>query len=230
MNIPAIRTPASSGIAEAAIIFIHGLGDTGAGWSWFPRYLAQTNVVPNHDKINYVFPHAPTIPITGNGGMKMPGWYDIIDFENFTGKRDVEGFLKGCDQIKDLIKEQHEINHIPYDKIILAGFSQGASLSLALNTLLDYKICGVIALSGFCPIPQELPELYNKSSPNFKTPIFQGHGTADPIVPYKFAMDSIQLYKDLGFDQFTVKSYPGMPHLCSEEELNDVAQFIKSVL
>ena len=26
----------------------------------------------------FVFPNAPTIPVTVNFGMKMPGWYDIV--------------------------------------------------------------------------------------------------------------------------------------------------------
>ena len=26
----------------------------------------------------FVFPNAPTIPVTVNFGMRMPGWYDIV--------------------------------------------------------------------------------------------------------------------------------------------------------
>lgn len=230
MSVSAIRVPATTGVAEAAIIFIHGLGDSGEGWSWFPRLLSQTKIVTNHDKINYVFPNAPVIPITANGGMPMPGWYDIIDFGDINGRKDVDGFFKSCDTIKELIREQHEVNNIPHNRIILGGFSQGASLALALNSMLDVKIGGVIALSGFCPVFKELPKIFNKSSPNFQTPIFQGHGTQDPLIPYKFATDTIEFYKSLGFDNFTFKSYPGMGHSCDDQELIDVSQFIKSIL
>lgn len=230
MSVSAIRVPATQGAAEAAIIFIHGLGDSGEGWSWFPKFLSQTNIVPNHNKILYVFPNAPTMTITGNGGMPMPGWYDILDFEDFKGKRDSEGFFKSCEVIKQVIKEQHEVNKIPHEKIILGGFSQGASLALALNTMLDFKIGGVVALSGFCPVMPELAKTFNKSSPNFHTPIFQGHGALDPLIAYSYATDSIEYYKSLGFDLFTFKTYPGVGHSCSDQELIDVAQFIKSIL
>ena len=65
---------------KAAIIFLHGLGDSPDGWSklgeWLPHYAPNLG---NLD-ITYVFPPAHNIAITVNGGEKMPGWMDVFDW------------------------------------------------------------------------------------------------------------------------------------------------------
>lgn len=60
----------SSGTAKssAALVFLHGLGDTPAGWSSLEDQLPQ--IRPELANVRYEFPAAPTIPITINGGGK----------------------------------------------------------------------------------------------------------------------------------------------------------------
>ena len=53
------------------IIFLHGLGDQGRSWSDFFSFKSSTT------SIHTIFPNAPNTSITLNGGMLMPGWYDI---------------------------------------------------------------------------------------------------------------------------------------------------------
>ena len=75
----------SSGIAamstskpayKGALVFLHGLGDTPAGWSSLEK--ALPSIKPKLGGIKYCFPAAPIIPITINGGMQMPGWFGKI--------------------------------------------------------------------------------------------------------------------------------------------------------
>jgi lysophospholipase-2 len=68
--IHAMASPSSR--YRGALIFLHGLGDTPLGWSDLERMLPQYS--SRLSSIKYVFPPAPTIPITINGGAKMPGW------------------------------------------------------------------------------------------------------------------------------------------------------------
>jgi predicted esterase len=70
----ALRFPAP-GTHTATVIFAHGLGDSGEGWAWAVENLRRRQRL---DEVKFVLPHAPTIPITCNGGMSMPGWYDIV--------------------------------------------------------------------------------------------------------------------------------------------------------
>lgn len=225
-SLPAIRVAAKAPLA--AIIFLHGLGDSGDGWLWFPRLCQQQHIIPNQEAINWVFPHAPTIPITVNGGMAMPGWFDIYEFGGRPdAKKDVAGFLASVDKIKQLVQEQRD-QGISADKIIIGGFSQGAALSLAALALLDVKVGGVVALSGFCPVPNEVSS--KSTGVNKDTPVFQGHGTADPIVSFALGEHARDLYKGLGYTNYTFKGYQGVVHLADEQELADVQEFIKKVL
>ena len=53
----------------ATVILLHGLGDTANGWADFAPMLQMQ--MPH---VKFVFPTAPTRPITLNGGMRMTGW------------------------------------------------------------------------------------------------------------------------------------------------------------
>lgn len=224
--IPGIRIPASKP-ATAAIIFVHGLGDSGEGWSWFPQLVQRSNLIKNHEEINFVFPHAPNMPITANGGYVMPGWFDIYEFGNVNAKQDIAGFLKSVNVLKSLIKEQTD-KKIPAERIIIGGFSQGAAVALATASLIDIKLGGVIGLSGFCPIKSTIEKDFKPI--NFNTPVFQGHGTSDPIISFQWAQETSEFYKKLGFKDYTFKSYPGVAHSADERELADVQTFINKIL
>ncbi|EMG46536.1 hypothetical protein SBY92_002681 [Candida maltosa Xu316] len=229
MSVSAIRIPANGASGKAAIIFVHGLGDTGNGWSWFPQVISQSKKI-TATPINYVFPNAPSIPITANQGYVMPGWFDIHEFSNPNAKQDVDGFFKSCQVLKNLVKQQIEEFNIPSEKIIIGGFSQGAAISLATTALLDVKIGGCVALSGFCPVRTELESRYNKEGVNFDTPIFQGHGTVDPMVDYNYGKQTGEYYKKLGFKELQFHSYAGVAHSVSDEELIDVVKFVEGIL
>lgn len=228
--INAVRIPAIKSPAKAAVIFVHGLGDSGDGWSWFPQLVKQSNVIKDHDQINYVFPTAPQMPISVNGGYVMRAWFDIFEFGNPDARQDTAGFLKSCETLKELIKEQTEKFNIPPEKIIIGGFSQGAALSYATLSLLDYKIGGLVALSAFCPITSTISEKYNKEGVNFNTPIFQGHGTADNIIEYPYGKQTKEFYEKLGFKNIDFNTYPNLQHSASEEELAQVVDFINKIV
>ncbi|CAK9441579.1 uncharacterized protein LODBEIA_P54470 [Lodderomyces beijingensis] len=234
--ISAIRVPATSAPAKAAIIFVHGLGDSGQGWSFLPQFINRSGLIPHEisSSINYVFPNAPSIPITVNGGVSMPGWFDLYEFGNPNARQDVVGFFKSVsDVIKALIDEQVNKFNIPAENIIIGGFSQGAALSLATLATLNFKIGGVVALSGFVtpPVAQELEAKYLVKDVNYNTPVFQGHGTEDPLIAFAFAEKTAEYYKDkLGFKNLQFHAYKGIAHSASEEELADVINFIKGIL
>lgn len=226
MSITSVKIPAAR-TARSAIIFVHGLGDSGDGWSWFPQVVAQTGLLRSLPETNFVFPNAPSIPVSANGGMRMPAWFDIYEFGNPNAPKDVEGFMKSCNVLKELVLEQIKQN-IPAERIIIGGFSQGAAVAMALLALLDIKIGGVVGLSGFCPADKAVRE--KVKSANFTTPAFQGHGDVDPVVPFAWGQETAELYKSLGFSDWSFHKYSGVPHSTSEEELIDVVKFLAKVL
>ena len=58
----------------AAVIWMHGLGADGNDFVPIVREL-DLSAAP---AIRFVFPHAPTRPVTINGGHAMRAWYDIV--------------------------------------------------------------------------------------------------------------------------------------------------------
>ena len=54
--------------ADASIIWLHGLGANGHD---FEPIIPELNL-PNRAAVRFVFPHAPSIPVTINDGMFMP--------------------------------------------------------------------------------------------------------------------------------------------------------------
>lgn len=229
MSVSAIRIPASK-TAKNAVIIVHGLGDSGEGWSWFPRVIQDSHIFRAHEETNYIFPNAPSIPITVNGGMKMPGWFDIYQLGGNHPKQDVEGFLKSCEVIKGLIQEQIDQHSIPPENILLGGFSQGAALSMAVLSLLDFKIGGLLAFSGFCPVMDAIKARMNKQGVNFSTPVFQGHGELDPVINFSFGKSTAEFYQGLGFQDWSFRPYKNLGHSTSNQELVEAVQFISRVL
>ena len=229
MSVSSVRVPAAK-TAKSAIIFFHGLGDSGEGWAWFPQVMKQTGLFKSQDQTNFVFPNAPEMPITANGGYRMPGWFDIYQFGGTSSRQDKEGFLKSCEVFKALINEQVEKHNIKPENIVIGGFSQGSALSMAVLSMLDYKIGGLLAISGFCPIPDTIREIHNKNGVNFDTPVFQGHGDQDEIIPLAVAENASKLYKEIGFKNWSFKTYQGVAHSTSEQELVEAIKFIALVL
>ncbi|XP_030635915.1 acyl-protein thioesterase 1 isoform X4 [Chanos chanos] len=112
--------------ATAAVIFLHGLGDTGHGWAE-----AMAGIRTPH--VKYICPHAPVMPVSLNMNMAMPSWFDIIGLSP-EAEEDETGIKKAAESIKALI-DQEVKNGIPSDRIILGGFSQaviGSNKELAV--------------------------------------------------------------------------------------------------
>lgn len=230
-TITAVQTPAISGAAESAIIFMHGLGDSGSGWSFFSNYVQRSPVVKSAPHINFVFPNAPERPVTVNRGAVMPAWFDVLNFGGRDDKADHEGFLESCNVMKDFIKREMKEKNIPAEKIIIGGFSQGSAIAMGTLALLDFKIGGCVALSGFVPIPKKLKEAFKKENcANLNTPVFQGHGTEDPVISYAYAQETRDYYQQLGFENWSFHGYPGLQHGADEKELAEVLKFISTIL
>ncbi len=162
---------------EFAVIWLHGLGADGND---FVPILKSMNfdAVPG---IKFIFPYAPMRPITINGGMTMRGWYDIAEMD-LAQQQDVEGIKQSAQIIETLIKEQINLGFAP-EKIFLAGFSQGGAIALYCGLSLDYPLAGVVALSTYVPIADQI-EIKRKPE------VFYAHGDYDPIIPIALAQQS----------------------------------------
>lgn len=203
--------------ATSCVIWLHGLGDSGAGFS---PIVPALNLPLNHG-IRFVFPHAPEQPVTINNGYVMRSWYDIksMDLHN---RADMAGVEASEILVKALIQEQID-SGIPANKIILAGFSQGGVLSLFTGLRYEKSLAGIMALSCYLPTADKLPEGLNEA--NNQTPILQHHGVQDEVVPMSAGKMAFDLLSSSNYPTLW-KTYP-MPHSVLPEQLADIAHWIK---
>ncbi|GAB4354266.1 MAG: alpha/beta hydrolase [Methylohalobius crimeensis] len=189
---------------DACILWLHGLGAD--GYDFEP--IAYELRLPG--AIRYVFPHAPTRPVTINGGMEMRAWYDIFS-PDLQGQVDKPGIDDSRDLIDVLIDDQVAAGIDP-GRIVLAGFSQGGVIALETGVRRHPSVAGIVALSTYVALPGALPEAGSDAFP----PILMMHGSQDTVVPLPVAERSrLQLVR---------KGYPvewhvfSMPHsVCAEE-------------
>jgi len=206
--------------AKASVIWLHGLG---ASADDFMSIVPQLKL-PEELAVRFIFPQAPTLPVTINNGYEMPAWYDVYGFDR-TSKQDELGIRRSESQLAQLIAA--EINRgIPSQHIVLAGFSQGGAI--ALHTALRYQqpLAGVMVLSSYLPIAEFIAE--EKSEANAKLPIFIAHGDKDPILPLIAA--------ELTREYLAAHHYPiewniySMTHQVCYEEIKDIRAWLQKIL
>jgi predicted esterase len=57
----------------ASLIYLHGLGDSGKGWS----QIMEKSYAKKLPFVKFIFPNANKMPITLNNGYNMPAWFDL---------------------------------------------------------------------------------------------------------------------------------------------------------
>jgi phospholipase/carboxylesterase len=206
--------------ATAAVIWLHGLGADGNDFAGLVPELDLEGCPP----IRFVFPHAPSIPVTLNGGYVMPAWYDILGL-NGTAAQDAAGIQKSERAIKALI-DNEVARGIPFDRIVLAGFSQGCAMALHTGLRLPHKLAGIMALSGYLPLADRTRS--ERLEANAHTPIFMAHGTQDPVVVIARGEESRDALAALGHP-VQWHAYP-MQHAVHPREIADISAFLKQVL
>ena len=203
-----------------AVIWLHGLGADGHDFVPVVRELQALGA----PAARYVFPHAATMPVTINGGAVMRAWYDILGVD-LVRREDEKGIRASQLQVEALIAREVERGSAR-SRIVLAGFSQGGAIALQTGLRQSEPLAGVIALSCYLPLADAFAT--ERVTASATTPIFMGHGTSDPIVPLARGAASRDALKAAGH-AVEWHQYP-MPHSVSEQEIRDIAAFLKRVL
>ena len=205
---------------DASVIWMHGLGDDGKGWS---EVVPALNL-PQSLAVRFIFPHAPVIAVTINNGMRMRAWYDIRQ-ANLSERADLEGVRTSQAHVDALIAREVS-RGIAARRVILAGFSQGGAIALYAGVRYAERLGGVIGLStylvGFDRVVAEA------SAANRDLPIFMGHGTHDGVVQLAWAERSRDALRAAGWD-VEWHSYP-IEHSAVIDEIVAAGKFIVKVL
>lgn len=205
---------------DAAIIMLHGLGADGNDFVPFAQEIDLSDVGP----VRWVFPHAPTMPVTINGGYVMRAWYDILG-PNIPQREDEAGLRRSMAEVDALIDAQRR-QGIASARIVLAGFSQGCAMTLLTGLRHGERLAGLAGLSGYLPLATRLAA--ERSLANAGLPVFLAHGRSDPVVPFAAGTVSRDVLRAMGY-AVEWHEYP-IPHSVCAEEIADLQDWLLRVL
>lgn len=205
--------------ADAAVVWLHGLGADGHDFVPIVPELA----LPPAWKVRFVFPHARHRPVTINGGLRMRAWYDIVSLE--TRRDDQTGIRDSARSIEQLVERERQ-RGVQSQRIVIAGFSQGAAMALHCGLRTPEALAGVIALSGYLVLADTLAA--ERTPAASQLPLFFGHGTHDPMVPMAGGRAAADRLSALGHP-VQWHEYP-MPHSVCAEEVRDIGLWLRARL
>ncbi|WP_341707400.1 alpha/beta hydrolase [Halopseudomonas sp.] len=210
---PHIIEPATP--ATRSVIWLHGLG---ADCYDFVPVVEALQLPANH-AIRFIFPQAPTRPVTINGGFPMPCWYDILGMS--PARAINQGHLdEAVALVRQLIDEQCA-QGIALENIILAGFSQGGAVVLCTAVSSELPLGGVMALSTYGP---GLDQLLQQHPAQQALELFCAHGRFDEVLPLAMGREAHDLMQTAGHHARWYE-YP-MAHEVCMDEIADIRRWL----
>ena len=201
-----------------AVIWLHGLGASGHDFEPIVPELGLAKDMA----VRFIFPHAPERPVTVNGGMIMPAWYDILEM-SIERKVNTHQIGQSSQQIADLITREIERGLKP-EHIVIAGFSQGGAVAYHLALSYSQRLAGLMALSTYFATSSDI----NYSAANKDLPILIEHGTHDPVVPVILGQQAQKLLTEKGY-KVDYRTYP-MAHQVCMPQIQGIGVWLKKVL
>lgn len=208
---------------DICVIWLHGLGAGADDFIPAVPYLK----LPESAKVRFLFPQAPSRPVTINGGWEMPAWYDIL---KMLPEREIvpEHLQEAARGVHELTRQQMDAG-IAAERIFWIGFSQGGAVVLeaALNGGRYANPEGqvvtpgaVLALSTYLALP------LTEAHPRLGDLVFwHGHGSQDDVVPFAMGRKAAALTEEVaGASQW--QPYP-MTHEVCVAELEAIGTFIQ---
>lgn len=180
-----------------SIIWLHGLGDSGRGWSWLPSALGKKKELPD---CAWAFPDAPMRHVT-LAGAAMRAWFDLDALPVTSGTpASAADFAAGLATVHALI-DKEVARGVPPERIVVGGFSQGGALALYAGLRYPQPLGGIVSFSGWLPLfdPANAPALAASR-------VLLVHGTRDGKVRFGLAESAADALrprvKSLRFESF----------------------------
>lgn len=203
-----------------AVIWLHGLGADGHDFEPLVPELG----LPTTPALRFIFPHAPSQPVTINGGMVMRAWYDIAALD-LSAQVDAAGIERSIGHLGALLAATAD-GGIPAERTVLAGFSQGGVIALHAGLAHPQRLAGIIALSTYVALPEFVQD--SATSANRELPIFMAHGRQDPVIPVTLGERSRDFLLKQGYP-VQWQAY-AMEHAVCREEIDDLAGWLRTRL
>jgi phospholipase/carboxylesterase len=163
---------------------------------------------------------SPEAPFPGAPWGYGPGWawYQFLGRD----RPEPESFEVSQQQLHKFLTELPSQLPVKPGPLILGGFSQGGTMSLAYALRYPGTVPFVVNFSGFLA---DHPSVQATAERVKGTRLFWGHGTADPSIPFALATLGRTLLQQAGAD-LTARDYP-MGHGIDQTELHDVVTWLR---
>lgn len=192
--------------AQAAMILVHGRGATAVS------ILELANEL-HHPEFAYLAPQAADNT-----------WYPYSFLAPMT--QNEPGLSSGLQAIGELV-DQVAAAGIPADRLVLAGFSQGACLASEFVARDARRYGGLLAFSGGLIGPPGTPRDYDGSLAG--TPVFLGCSDVDFHIPLERVVETAAVFTKLGAN-VNKQIYPNMGHTIVQDEIDHANQIMQAIL
>ncbi|GJN85734.1 hypothetical protein PLIIFM63780_009305 [Purpureocillium lilacinum] len=239
------------------VVFLHGRGDTAPRFCdslWLSTDSRNYTLREAFPSFRWVFPTAGIIPCRTAPGDRVSQWFDIWDVRNFSDHEDLqaEGLRPSVERIRKLLAEEAALLGGRWDRIVLAGISQGAAtathtlLNLNVpqhtspqNQTLPRRLAAYMGFScrlpfpgrsladtrkvlGFADAPTDNEVLRN-------TPILLEHCEDDPLVLVEYGRTLRESLRGFGANVVWREYQNGGHWFNSPQGMNDVVAFLTNI-
>lgn len=150
---------------------------------------------------------------------------------------DEQGMLATVSYLTILIDHLVE-QGIPANRIVLGGFSQGHAMSMLTGLVSKYagKLGGLVGLSGYLPLPDQISRLREKAGLSKRVDdnveIFLARGNGDRLVPKRYHRLCYEKLYELGVkkENVTIREYEGLGHVMGGAELRDLCTWLEEIV
>lgn len=166
------------------------------------------------------------LSIRGFGTVMYGGasWFDIDMNVDGSLKFNIEQALESATGVATLIETLKQEGIIPDQKIILAGFSQGATIANLVTLKQPELIKALLIMSG--RLTDQVDSLLQNPGSLASLPVFAGHGAHDNVIPIEYGRQIVSFWEKLPV-QFEHHEY-AMGHEICQEELGHIQNWMNT--
>lgn len=140
---------------------------------------------------------------------------------------DNEPWLSSALAALDRLFDDLEADGVPPERVLLAGFSQGACLALEYAARRPRRYGGLAGLTGGLIGPPGTR--WEDPGSLAGTPVLLAAGDPDPHVPWARVEETAETLQRMGAE-VDLRRYPGLPHTVNAEEIEALGALVDGVL
>jgi phospholipase/carboxylesterase len=188
--------------SKRLMIVLHGLGDSMAGYGWWPMAMQLP-------WLNYLLVNAPDVYYSGFS------WYEINNPEG--------GVARSRKLLFQLLDDLAGKGFAP-GNIVFSGFSQGCLMSIEIGARYPHLLAGIVGISGYALMPERL---VTELAPMAKRQQFLiTHGTQDPLIPIEQVRPQMDILRKAGL-QIEWREFVKAHTIAGEQEMTVIREFVQ---